>query len=415
MRDDAAAVKVSGMHWTYHADPDGLPSISDLLREADRRADWSRVRALFEQQIRIADSGGTSPVELMDAFSDAIEQLASSYTDHEADLCVHALAVFGDIECEEFLDDALRRKLYDDDRFGAGVLPGGRRRPAPYEAIVETCRRVRDGRRVRAALRDSDTSGLLIGSVSYGRYHNVRGNTQGTTASDLDCLVIVRESGTLDRIVAEIATVPGIVPDEAEQLGQRTQLFRSGLDDGKTVFSHKIRMWSDTTPDPLLPAAVASAEYQLSLHVMSPSVLERVLVSGTPRLVRELMGVRRTVRDFRQARTSRQDNVFDFSGRRDSSPLDATEVSGGWLITPRVYHIDQFDCYFPGFYQTMLFPRPTLLWDELEIASAVDEFQRKISERLRYETARRPHTLLRQDFAHIRREVFAPSVIRALA
>ncbi|MFF2555121.1 hypothetical protein ACFVUS_29240 [Nocardia sp. NPDC058058] len=402
------------MQWTYGADPNGVLSISDILPEADRRADWSRVRALFEQQIRIADSGGTTPAELRDAFSDAVEQIATSYTDREADLALHALAVLGDVECAEFIDDALRRKHYDDDRFGRDTVAEGRRRPSPYEAIVETCRRVRDARQLCMALRGTGTSGLLIGSVSYGRYHNVRGNRLGTSASDLDCLVIAQDSEILDRITTGIAAVPGLTAAEVDRFDDRTRLFRRDFDDGKTVFSHKFRLWSDTTPDAVLPITVAPVEYQLSLHIMSLPVLERILVSGTPRLLRELMGVRRTVRDYRQTQATRQDEVFDFSGRRDASPLDADEVEGGWLIAPRVYHLDQFDSYFPGFYQTMLFPRPTTLWDELGIAAVIDEFQRKISERLRYEATRRPSTLLRHDFAHVRRTVFAPSVIRSL-
>lgn len=75
-------------------------------------------------------------------------------------------------------------------------------------------------------------------------------------------------------------------------------------------------------------------------------------------------------------------------------------VDGGYLRTSKVYHIGEFDRYSPGFFQTMLFPCPEVLWDNLEVRPSLDEFRLKLAERLRYEATRSAHEMLRLSFAH---------------
>jgi hypothetical protein len=62
----------------------------------------------------------------------------------------------------------------------------------------------------------------------------------------------------------------------------------------------------------------------------------------------------------------------------------------------------------------MILPRPDLLWDELDISPSLDEFQQKIAERVRYEKDKQVYAILRLSFAHIRRNVFAPRIIKLL-
>lgn len=391
--------------------------IADILPYADLRADWNPVRSLFHQQVQLVDSGSEHiPVEVTQAFADAIGKISASYAGHEAELCEHALAILADVECGEILDLDLFRTYYDDERFSPtpGPKPLARRRPAPYEAIVETCRRLRDARSLRAACRSTGTSGLLIGSASYGRFYNIRGNRDGNAASDLDFIVVTEEATALDGIAASLAALPVAAASDVDHLVRRAHVFAGSLDDGRTVFSHKIRLWADGRPDPMLPSGVAPGDYLLSLHVMTPPVLDYILVTSTPRLLKETAGGRRTLRDYREAPTCRWDDLYDFAGRRHRADLGAVPAQDGYLRSPRVYYIDELNCYFPGFFQTMLFPPPDLLWDDLDVRSAVEEFQRKLGERLQYEASLRGHTLLRPSFAHVRRDVFAPSVTKLL-
>jgi hypothetical protein len=390
--------------------------VADLLPAADRRADWSPVRALFQQLVQLVESGTPLiPDKLNGAFADELATISASYAGRESELCEHALAILADVESGEILDPELFRKYYEDERFSPYKSSAGyRRRSGPFEAIAETCRRLRDAGSLRAACRDTDTSGLLIGSMSYGRFYNIRGNRHGTTASDLDFIVVIDQASALDAIVAAVMTLPGAAGPDLEHFGRRACVFADSMDNGGTVFSHKIRLWADGTPDPVLPFGAAPGDYLLSLHIVTPPVLEYLLVASTPRLLKDAAGSRRTLRDYRQAPTSRTDDLYDFAGRRYPADLGTEPALHGCLRSSYVYYIDDFDCYFPGFYQTMLFPQADLLWDDLDIRPAIDEFQRKLRERIRYETTRRPHAMLRPSFAHIRRDAFAPGITNLL-
>jgi hypothetical protein len=391
--------------------------VADLLPHADSRADWGPVRTLFQQLIRLVDSGSQRiPEEVAEALSDAVDKISASYAGREAELCEHTLAILADAEGLELLDLGAYRKYYEDERSNPApwLKDGVRRLPALYEAVVETCRRLRDAKALRAACRDTDTSGLLIGSVNYGRFYNIRGNRHGDTASDLDFIIVIEQAKALDGIAAALAALPGVATSDVERFVRRARMFVGSLDHRWTVFSHKITLWSEGTPDPMLPSGVARAEYLLSLHVMTRPVLDYALVTSTPQLLKERAGGRRTLKDYRETSTVRWDDLNDFSGRRHRVALDAQPVQDGWLRSPLVYYIDELNCYFPGFYQTMLFPQPDLLWDDLDVRPAVNEFQRKLGERVRFEKSQRGNTLLRLSFAHVRRDVFTPRVVRLL-
>jgi hypothetical protein len=390
--------------------------VPDLLPAADRCADWSPIRALFQQLVQLVESGTPLiPDKLNGAFADELATISASYAGREAELCEHALAILADVESGEILGPDLFRKYYEDERFSPPRASAAyRRRPSPFEAIAETCRRLRDARSLRAACRDTDTSGLLIGSMSYGRFYNIRGNRQGTTASDLDFIVVIDQASALDRIGAAVAALPGVAVPDLEHFGRRACVFADSLDNEGTVFSHKIRLWADTTPDPVLPSGAAPGDYLLSMHILTPPVLDYLLVTSTPRLLKDAAGSRRTLRDYRQAPTSRKDDLYDFAGRRYPADLGAEPALHGCLRSSYVYYIDDLDCYFPGFYQTMLLPQADLLWDDLDVRPAIGEFQRKLRERIRYESARRRHAMLRPSFAHIRRDAFAPAITNLL-
>jgi hypothetical protein len=400
----------------YVAGINAVRRVADLLPTADRRADWSPVRGLFQQLVQLVESGTPLiPDKLSGAFADELAKISASYAGHEAELCEHALAILADVESGENLGPDLFRKYYEDERFSQSRASAGyRRRPGPFEAATETCRRLRDAGTLRAACRDTGTSGLLIGSMSYGRFYNIRGNRRGTTASDLDFIIVTDQASALDGIGAALAALPGVALPDLEHFGRRACVFTESMDNGGTVFSHKIRLWANGTPDPVLPSSVAPGDYLLSLHIVTPPVLDYLLVASTPRLLKDAAGSRRTLRDYRQAPTSRTDDLYDFAGRRHPADLGTEPVLHGCLRSSHVYYIDDLDCYHPGFYQTMLFPQADLLWDDLNVRSAIDEFQRKLRERIRYEAARRRHAMLRPSFAHIRRDAFAPAIINVL-
>ncbi|WP_413759244.1 hypothetical protein [Streptomyces sp. MMBL 11-3] len=395
----------------------GVQGTAELLPDADRHADWSAVRALWQQMGHMLDSGvGRVPAELTEGFVDEIAKVHANYAGREVLFCRHVLAVLADVEGEEILDVDTFRRRYEDDRFTAPAISSAtsQRLPTHYETIVESCRRLRDARLLRAACHDTRSTGLLVGSACYGRFRNVRGSRLGTAASDLDLVVITEGSDALEELVAASAVLPGVSAADIERFRRRADVFADGLDDGRTVFSHKLGLWGDGTPDPLLPSGVARPGYLLSLHLMTRRVLEYTLVASAPRLIKESAGGRRTLRDYRETAAGRWDDLYDFAGRRHRMPLEGDQVDHGFLRTPRIYYIDEADCYFPGFYQTMMFPEPDLVWDGLDVLPALKAFRGKLHQRVRHESNQRVHTLLRPSFAHVRRDVFLPGIIRLL-
>ncbi|MEV5632075.1 hypothetical protein [Micromonospora tulbaghiae] len=392
--------------------------VAELLPAAERQADWRRLRALYQQRLQILTGGGPGnvPGPLADAIADAVRRISWSYDGREDLMCEHVLAVLADVDRHEIVDLDLFRAYFTDDRGVAPATPGRdvRRQPSIYEATVETGRRLRDVRTLRKALLGTPTSCLLVGSTSYAPFSYVRGNRHGTAASDLDLIVVIDHGRTLDTVVERLSRLSNVSNSDVDHLARRARTFAERLDDGRTVFSHKIGMWPPDVPDPLLPDSIAAADYLLSLHIMTMSVLDHILVTSAPRLSTETAGAGRTVRDYRERPRGQRDHVRTFAGRDYHLPLETVAVGDGCLRSPRVYHLDQFDAYCPGFYQMMLIPQPDPMWDHLDVRPALHRFRAKFADRVRYEAGRDPHAIMRPSFAHVRREVFSPHMIRLL-
>jgi hypothetical protein len=390
--------------------------VADVLPDAARRADWSRVNALHKQCMRIRAAGVELPKELLDGLANAIHGLSSAYNTYEDEMCLHALAVFANASGQETLTPEVCLSHYDDEsltRFD-GTGPTARRLPPPYEALVETCRRRRDACAVRRALKDAGTSGLLCGSANYGAFYNVRGCRGDEPGSDLDCIIVLGDPRSLDRILDELTALPGINRVDLGRLAERARLFTQRFDDQQTVLSHKLRLWSGSARDVIMAPIGGRHDYLLSLHFVTAAVLSYLLVDSVPRIDRDAAGGCRTIRVYRETAPLRHDHQRSFGGASHVLDLETTQTVSGYLRKTRVYHIDQLDAYFPGFFQSMLVPRPTLLWDDLEIRPRLDQFQQKIGERIRYENSRDGYTMRRPSFAHPRRAVFAPGVIQQL-
>src|SRR5258706_12631446 len=99
----------------------------------------------------------------------------------------------------------------------------GRRRPRPFEAAVETCRRLIDVNRFRQALSILQTGAILGGPVSYGRFYNVTGATPdfGSKTSDADLLLALADYNQLPTVAEKMAAIPALHPSSLAFLPQR--------------------------------------------------------------------------------------------------------------------------------------------------------------------------------------------------
>jgi hypothetical protein len=398
-------------------EPDAVLWVGDILPHVDRSGGWAVVHGLSQQIARVrADGSGQVPDELREALVDAIVRVSLDYAGEEAMLCELGLAIFAAADGHEVVDLDLRRKYYTGGRWALGQAgtSGSRRRPSPYESLVETCRRRRDARSLRYALRVTGTAGLIIGSMSYGPFANVRGNRPGEPASDIDLLVSVDDPGVLGAAAERLRTVPGIAVADVDRLLLRAQLFVDRFNDGKTILSHKVRLWASDGPDSLLPSCIGPADYLLSIHFLLPSVFEHVLMESASLLAQNLTGSRRTVRDYRAVEARREDQIYTFERRSYRLPLQVVNVEEGYVTSPSVCFFDEAGSYCPGFYQTMLFPPWEIIWDNNDMQLALKMFWRKIIERARSESLRKGDALILPSFAHVRREVLTRRAIKIM-
>jgi hypothetical protein len=394
------------------------PKVADILHQACRTADWDLVQALYRQCSHIADDQGGRymPDDLVGFLSEAMSRLASAYIGEEEELARHTIAVFGDAERRKAFNKSLFRSLYHDERFDR-FAPyqedssiSGRRRPCPSEAVVETCRRLRDANAIRTVLRGAGTAGILGGSASYGRFYNVHGNRTGES-SDLDIVVVLNDFTQLRDVAERLELLSGLSKESLDQFRERSRIFvNEGLNDRQTIFSQKLTMWAHAVDDPLMVWANLQATYLLSLHFMSLPVIDWLLVADATKLSRDETGSTRLVGDYREQSAKRQDHQRSFSGRNQRFDLEVDGVDGGFLRRSRVYLIDRNDQYYPGMFQNLILPRFERRWDDLDIEGRLATFKWKMIERLRYERRIRPHEFLRLSLSHTRNEVFAPHV-----
>ncbi|GLW35683.1 hypothetical protein [Actinoplanes regularis] len=389
----------------WPAAPPPARRVADAVREADAMADWRLPRELYRQVIAMLPE--PPPTELLGALAEALAGLISSYAGRIELLATHTLAVLAAVEGIEILDDPLFLRLYHDERF---IRTGEtERRPPPLQAVVETCRRVRDAELFRDLLRGAGGSAALCGSVAYGPCYNVR------TESDLDLVVVVGETGLLATIADVLARLPGVSDADVARFAARARIFAGTYDDGNTSFSHKVVVRADGAADPLLPAGGPAPLYRISLHVLTRPLLRYVLVDPATRLTRDDAGRARTMRDYRETVTDRTDVHRTFAGRQYARDPIVEPAEDGHLRTTSIYEFDDTDAYCLGFVQSLLITaRSEPLWDDLGIRPELAAFQRKLRERLRTERARCPYNLMLLSLAHVRREVLAPHVVRAL-
>jgi len=389
-------------------------NVAEVLAEADRTADWRRVRALYGQYRNLVANGAGADMvnDVLAALGQEVGRLAPSCVGRDGLLAAHALAVFADVAGHEALDPGTFQSFYRDPPFESYLgAHRTKRRPSPFEAVVETCRRLRDAESLRQVLRGIDCSGMLCGSVCHGPHFSVRGNNGEEAGSDLDVLLVARRTSDLSAMCTAIGRLPGVAAADVQSLRQRSAAFAAMYDDDRTALSHKLTMWTEPGSDALLLDPDASPTYKLSLHVLTLPALDYVLVESSASMVKESAGTRRTIRDFRDQNTDRVDVQWTFAGHRLELNPDVRQVADGYLRCTGAYSIDDGDHYSPGFMQVLMLPDFDLRWDHAEIRPRLETFRRKFTERLRYERQADQFTQLRPSYTHPRRGVFAPHLI----
>jgi len=397
--------------------------IADVLKDAHATADWHLAAGVYRQCIKIADDDDTIviPDAVLSFLAEAIDRVSVHYFGKEKEFVLHALAVFGDVEKAERISQSLFHRLYEDNRFDRftqyAVGPSStmkKRRPRPFEAIVETARRLGDVCSIRRTLEDLPVYVTLGGSASYGRFLYVRGHAGHTAGSDVDLIFVVPHYDALNEVVERLVNFHDADDSSVQSLVRRANVFKNeNLDDSRTIFSHKIPI-KDNEPNSIMTWASNRGSYILDLRIMSVAVLDWLLVDDSTTLTASSSGHSRLIRDYSEHGSYTESNYRSFSGRNIRSGIDETEVDAGFLRTSRAYLIDDEDRYYPGMHQNLFLPLSARHWGNLSITDKLDAFRWKIVERLRYERRLQPYELLKISLSHANSENFVPHVLRSV-
>lgn len=287
-----------------------------------------------------------------------------------------------------------------------------RRVPTPVEAAIETIRRLRDTRMIEEVLGDHSIGAILGGSVSYGRFINVKG---GADSSDIDMLLLIRDWSKLRPLLSQLTHFQPVRVPDVEQALLRVDDFenyaRSQPD--RVAFSAKMTLW-DHFEDPFLVGCGVESEYSLSIHVLTRPGLGRLLLEDAPMIASSVLGHDSVMFDYRESRPTRSDSQRGFSGKGVSIELQSERHGSSFTRETRIFFLDQNHSYFPGMFQNLVLPAFDVRWGDNELRRLVDSFRWKMVDRLRYEQREKPNQYLRLSLAHTRSEVFAPHTVRAV-
>jgi hypothetical protein len=237
------------------------------------------------------------------------------------------------------------------DSFPGLTLQGGvkldKQQPSLLESTEATIKRMDFLYRYVNRLQDPCISVISGGSMSYGRFYNVR---EGMDPSDLDLIVVYNEGqeGNLDakQIMPEEL---GFAPDESRLLQDRLGLFLELNKEGRAdVLSHK--------------ADVPSEGFGVSMHLMPADTFEKMIVIDPHVDLRIGTDVVKRVKDYKPSSFKHQHvRLQNFHGEPQFFCVDEERVVNGVtdaeVITNIPAHAIVNGSFVPGLYHNLLSPR----------------------------------------------------------
>lgn len=389
------------------------------------RADWRSVEQLYSQFTSILARNERVPPEVAGALATSLGRVLAFYEDDEQLFLADLTNLWSEIDKLSGSDSDRFRALYFDHRldkvpeYKFPPDPDTRRRPRPFEASVETVRRLTDLNNLRNALSDIESAGILGGSVSYGRFYNVTGAASefGSKPSDTDILLVLQQYSDLDNLVARIRSLPGVDQKSFESLAHRAKIFKDLRSTYEhCIFSHKVKFW-EAQSDPVLNGKDIPSRYAMSLHIFSLEEFDYLTLKDIPILQPDAGQAvfQREIQDFRESTSPK--GAYDkksFSGiplgQHDLNPV---QVDGGFVTNVQVCLIQE-ERFCPGLHQNLILPQFEKRWESnsVRIYLRMLTFRWKILERLLKERTLRPFEKQEISLCHVRYFVFSPHIQR---
>jgi hypothetical protein len=389
------------------------------IDDATDFADWRRTVALYGQFARILDdpAGRNTPSdELVSDLAEWISRTFAYYAGNERRFMDHLYAVLVGVEGWEGRDLALFTRLYKDNRLArlnAYQDTSEHRRPSPFEAAIETTRRIIDINGLRGLLAEAPTSCILGGSLSYGRFFNTRGSIERPDSSDIDLLLVVPNFDVLPSIARALVKLPGVDQDSVQSFTARIEPLLNLLSEhDHCIFGHKFRMW-ETTPDPYLATYQISGFYKINIHTLTSKTLNYLILRDLPVLEPDAAAFPLRVHEFRDDPARPTAIQRGFSGQEISIPVACETIQGGFLAEVSLADIVE-GRFYPGVHLNLILPQFEVRWESPEMLLRLPllGLRWKLLERLTEERRLRPFEHQTMSSSHTRHAIFAPHVRR---
>jgi hypothetical protein len=388
----------------------------------DEAADWSRVTGTYAQGVRCTGTEDPYLPPAIPAFlAELLGRVSASYQGREDDFLAHATEAIQAVDGGELTSN----DLYYDTRFIGHPSyiwhKDARRRPSPFESLIETGRRLRDLNEIESRVANTTRGGIVGGSMSYGRFFNVKGNfalnNRQDEASDIDLLLVASDLTEITATIAGLSGVPGASREDLAIAEKRVQAYAQhteGRSDGaNVVFSQKLRMWTDSD-DKALEGIEASGAYHISLHIFDVAAFQQLMFKDVPEITSAALGESGQILDFRESRADRKDLQRSFSGLALHLDLPSTELADGSILRVTSRYCFRDGRFYPGMFQNLVLPGFNVQWSDRDTRRLVEAFRWKMVDRLRLEQRELPDELLRLSFSHTRSDVFSPHIVRSI-
>lgn len=379
-------------------------------------ANWRPADDLYRQMSQLANDGLAPSDHLAGLLARALGRILASYDGYEEVFMLELLDRWSNIDERKESPKVRFHDLYTDKRFQhfAAYSQAERTRPRPFEAAIETCRRLIATNHIAAALSPIGSAGILGGSVAYGRFFNTKGVND---PSDLDLMVVLPTyESHLGLCAQALSSVEGTSAQDLEKLRIRvdtaTELAR---DDPTISVSHKVKFWEDEM-DPFLQQFDWNGTFTVQLHFFSLEAFNYVVLKD-----QGFVSPGRDATFYREANDYREDKgrrgergaTFSFAGTTLPFNRSFETVTAGYVTNEVVCRVEH-GRFHTGIFHNLILPQLEVRWDSLDfsVALATRAFAWKLFDRLMYERHLRPWEDQNLANSHIRRSVFSPHELR---
>ncbi len=274
-----------------------------------------------------------------------------------------------------------------------GEIKLGKQQPSFQEALIETEKRLNFLEQYVEQLPYSVEGLISGGSMSYGRFFNVRGGYPHS--SDLDLILVVNEGLRPDDAEEIIRTDLGFREEDKILLSKRTKIFKDYRRSGDMdVLSQKCE--------------IPESDFDISLHIIPTDVMARMIDYDVRTDYQKGHDVDIRLKDYKPASFPHRINKQrDFTGNVYPFNIDEYPVQGGVVSAIPSYAIINNN-FIPGMYHNLCSPLFEVSLDRGNLADYMARFQEFMCEAVR--DAQRKDNEAELAKSHIRYDIFSPYI-----